>query len=78
MHWRANLTKKLDPFGKPLRASEIGMRGEIGGKWSKLSEQEILDLKSNDDLIKRIQSKYHLERLQAQSEVDAFAKGRQL
>ncbi len=65
-------------FTRPLRASEIGMRGEIGGKWSKLSVQEILDLKSNDDLVNQIQSKYHLGRAQAQREVDAFAKGRQL
>ncbi len=72
------MTRRLDPFAKPLRASEIGMRGEIGGKWSKLSVQEILDLKTNDDLVKQVQSKYRLGRSQAQSEVDAFAKGRQL
>ena len=72
------MTKGLDPFARPLRGSEIGMRGEIGNKWSKLSVQEILDLKNNDDLVKQIQSKYRLGRPQAQSEVDAFARGRQL
>ncbi len=72
------MTMNRDPFAKPLRQSEIGMRGEISRKWSKFSSQEILDLKSNDDLIRQVQSKYQLARLHAQSEVDAFARGRQL
>lgn len=78
MDWKEDMTKRIDPFAKPLRPSEIGIRGEICSKWSKLSAQEILDLKSIDDLVNQVQSKYQLGRLQAQSEVDAFAKGRQL
>jgi hypothetical protein len=54
------------------------MRGEIGKKWSKVSAQEIVSLKNNDDLVGLIQSKYQLGRHEAQSEVDAFAKGRKL
>lgn len=65
-----------DPFGRPLRPSEIGMRGEICGKWSKISTREVLALRSNDDLVSQVQSKYALRRAEAQSEVDAFAKGR--
>lgn len=54
------------------------MRGEICDKWSKLSTQEIQELRSYDDLVAKVQAKYALERRQAQSEVDAFAKGRRL
>jgi hypothetical protein len=75
---KENMAKSVDPFAKALRPSEIGMRGEIGGKWSKLTAREVLDLKSNDDLVDQVQSKYQLSRPQAQSEVDAFAKGRRL
>ncbi len=67
-----------DPFSKPLRPREIGMRGEICGKWSKISAQEVLALRSNDDLVSQVQSKYALGRPEAQSEVNAFAKGRRL
>ena len=72
------MTNSPDPFAKPLRPSEIGMRGEIGAKWSKLTAHEIVNLKSNEDLVSQIQSKYQLGRREAQSEVDAFAKGRKL
>jgi hypothetical protein len=72
------MTHGPNPFAKPLRSSEIGLRGEIGAKWSKLSAREILDLKSNEDLVAQVQAKYQLNRSQAQSEVDAFTKGRRL
>lgn len=55
-----------------------GMRTEIGAKWSKITAQEIADLKSTDDLVSHVQKKYSLERANAQSEVDGFAKGRSL
>ncbi len=67
-----------NPFSRPLRPSEIGMRGDIYGKWSKFKFQEIEELKSNDDLVAQVQFKYGLQRPQAQSEVEKFAKGRQL
>lgn len=72
------MTDTCNPFSRPLRPSEIGMRGEICGKWSKFRSQDIIDLKSNDDLVTQVQSKYGLQRPQAQSEVDNFAKGRRL
>ena len=59
-------------------ASPTGMRSEIGQKWSKFSAQEVAALKSKDDLVAQVQSKYQLDRTQAQKDVDAFAKGRQL
>jgi hypothetical protein len=59
-------------------SSAGGMRSEIAGKWPKMSANEIADLKSKDDLVKQVQSKYELDEAQAQKDVDAFAKGRQL
>lgn len=59
-------------------AANAGMRSEIIGKWSKFSEAEVTALKSKDDLISQVQSKYSLDKTQAQKDVDTFAKGRQL
>jgi len=64
-------------FARPLVAPS-GMRSEIEQKWGKFSAQEITALKDNDDLVARVQAKYQLDRPQAQRDVDAFAKGRQL
>jgi hypothetical protein len=55
-----------------------GMRGEIQRKWGKFSAQEIAALKDKDDLVAQVQAKYSLDKTQAQRDVDAFAKGRQL
>jgi hypothetical protein len=55
-----------------------GMRGEIEAKWGKFDEQEIAALKNNHDLVTQLQLKYQLDRAQAQRDVVAFAKGRQL
>jgi uncharacterized protein YjbJ (UPF0337 family) len=55
-----------------------GMRGEIQQKWGKFSSQEIAALKDKDDLVAQVQAKYSLDKTQAQRDVDAFAKGRQL
>ncbi len=56
----------------------IGMRGEIQHRWGKFDAQEITDLKDRDDLVAKVQAKYSLDKVQAQRDVDAFAKGRQL
>jgi hypothetical protein len=58
--------------------ANTGMRSEIQVKWSKFNSQEIAALKNKDDLVAQIQTKYQLDRTQAQRDVDAFAKGRQL
>lgn len=55
-----------------------GMRGEIAAKWGKLNASEIAALKTKADLVASVASKYSLDAAKAQSEVDAFAKGRQL
>lgn len=64
-------------FDKPTIAA-TGMRAEIQQKWGKFDAQEIAALKDSDDLVAKIQAKYQLDSLQAQRDVDAFAKGRQL
>ena len=69
---------RTSPFSRPLRASELGMRGEIAAKWSKFRMQEIEDLRSNDELVRHVQSKYGLQHSQAQKEVETFAKGRRI
>ena len=55
-----------------------GMRGEIQQKWGKFSAQEVAALKDKGDLVTQVQAKYALDKTQAQRDVDAFAKGRQL
>ena len=64
-------------FNTPL-VPPSGMRAEIQQKWGKFDAQEIAALKDRDDLVAGLQAKYQLERTQAQRDVDAFAKGRQL
>ena len=56
----------------------IAMRSEIATKWNKLNESEIAALKANDDLVSLVQSKYTMDKSQAQKDVEAFAKGRKL
>ena len=51
---------------------------DIRGKWGKFSEQELGALKNNDDLVSQVVTKYSLDKTQAQSDVDAVMKGRQI
>lgn len=60
------------------QANGQGMRGEIAGKWPKLSAAEITAMKTKEDLVKQVQSTYSLDAKQAQTDVDTFAAGRQL
>jgi predicted site-specific integrase-resolvase len=55
-----------------------GMRGEIQKQWSKFTYAEVSALKNKDDLVAQVQTKYALDKTQAQKDVDTFAKGRQL
>jgi hypothetical protein len=64
-------------FSKPL-VPPSGMRDEIQQKWGKFNAQEITALKDKDHLVAKVQEKYQLDKTQAQRDVDAFAKGRQL
>jgi hypothetical protein len=59
-------------------APQAGMRSDIAQKWAKFNATEIANLKDKDDLVAQVQSKYSLDKAQAQRDVDAFANGRQL
>lgn len=62
----------------PAAGTPTGMRGEIQKQWSKFTYEEVTALKNKDDLVAKVQTKYALDKVQAQKDVDAFAKGRQL
>ena len=51
---------------------------DICAKWSKFSEQDVAAIKGKSDLVSKVVSKYGLPQSQAQSEVDALLKGRQI
>lgn len=51
---------------------------EICSKWSKFSEQDVSAMKGKADLVSQVVTKYGLPQIQAQSEVDALLKGRQI
>ena len=72
------MSENAQATATPPNASAPGMRGEIAQKWPKITAAEVTALKSKDDLVTEVQSKYSLDKTQAQKDVDAFAKGRQL
>jgi hypothetical protein len=51
---------------------------EIRSKWGKFSEQDLSALKSKDDVVSQLVAKYGLDQVQAQRDVDALMKGRQI
>jgi hypothetical protein len=51
---------------------------EISAKWNKFSEQELGALKSKDELVTQVVAKYSIDKVQAQRDVDAVMKGRQI
>jgi hypothetical protein len=63
--------------GTPAETRQIVLK-EIGAKWSKFSEQDLSALKGKDDLVTQVVAKYSLEKGQAQRDVDAVLKGRQI
>ena len=63
--------------GNPAEAKQILLK-DIGAKWSKFSEQELGALKNRDDLVTQVVTKYSIDKAQAQRDVDAVMKGRQI
>ncbi len=51
---------------------------DICAKWSKFSDQDVAAIKGKADLVSQVVTKYGLPQTQAQSEVDALLKGRQI
>jgi hypothetical protein len=51
---------------------------QIRSKWGKFSEQDLSALKSKDDVVSQLVAMYGLEQAQAQRDVDALMKDRQI
>jgi hypothetical protein len=63
--------------GNSPEAKQILLK-DIGAKWGKFSEQELGALKNKDDLVTQVVAKYSIDKTQAQRDVDAVMKGRQI
>ena len=51
---------------------------DIAAKWGKFSEHELGALKNKDELVTQVAVKYGIDKAQAQRDVDAVMKGRQI
>jgi hypothetical protein len=71
-------TVRANTNAAPTNTAAAPYRSEIGAQWDKFTAAEIANLKDKDDLVAQVQAKYGLGKAQAQKDVDAFAKGRQL
>ena len=61
----------------PAETKQIVLK-DIGAKLDKFSQQDLSALKGRDDLVTQVVAKYGLEKAQAQRDVDAVLKGRQI
>jgi hypothetical protein len=57
------MTNSIQPNAPTPKA---GMRSEIVSKWGKISAAEVKALKTTDDLVALVQSKYSLEKVKAE------------
>ena len=51
---------------------------EIGAKWSKFSDQELVELKSKDDLISQVAAKYGFDRARVRRDVHLIMRDHQI
>lgn len=51
---------------------------DIRAKWDKFTEQDASSFKGKADLVSQVSTKYGIDQAQAQREVDAVLKGRQV
>jgi hypothetical protein len=58
--------------------NRLAVMKDIIAKWSHFSEQEVSALKGKADLVSQVVAKYGLDKAQAQRDVDALLKGRQI
>ncbi len=49
---------------------------DLRRRWGKLDDRELAAIKTRRDLVRQIQSKYGLDKAQAQTNVDIWADGR--
>lgn len=73
----ANPNTASTSTGSAVETKQILLK-EIGAKWTKFSEQELGALKSKDELVTQVVAKYSIDKVQAQRDVDAVMKGRQI
>lgn len=73
-----NSTAKNSNSGPQNTDQKSAVMKEICSKWSKFSEQDVAAMKGKADLVSQVVTKYGLPEIQAQSEVDALLKGRQV
>ncbi len=52
--------------------------GDIRLKWGKFTDQELRELKSNDDLVTLLVARYGLEKATAQRDADSLRAGRNI
>lgn len=73
----ANPNTASTSTGSAVETKQILLK-EIRAKWTKFSEQELGALKSKDELVTQVVAKYSIDKVQAQRDVDAVMKGRQI
>jgi hypothetical protein len=73
---RCDMSDNAQSEAAKAQAPTAGMRGEIEQQWGKFSAQEITGLKEKDDLVAQVQTKYSLDRAQAQRDVERSPRGR--
>jgi len=72
-------TSSTNSNSAPLNTDKITpVMKDICSKWSKFSEQDVAAIKGKADLVSQVVTKYGLPQAQAQTEVDALLKGRQV
>jgi len=70
------IVRSTKPAGKILLNRRISVL-DIRERWANFNEVELAAIKSRSDLVRRIQAKYGLNKMQAETNVDVWAKGRQ-
>ena len=66
-----------NPSTNTQDASQM-IRKDIKFKWDKFSDKELMSLKDNNELVTQVMAKYTLDKVQAQRDVDAVLKGRNI
>jgi hypothetical protein len=74
----ANVASRSPTAKAAAAATRQIVLNDIRSKWGKFSEQDLSALKSKDDVVTQLVAKYGLEKVQAQRNVDALMKDRQI
>ena len=70
------MTNISDQKANSDAANKATLGKDIMAKWDKFSEIEIGALKSEDDLVSQLVTKYSLDKAQAQTEAKSLVNGR--